>query len=253
MENQYLVARVTGMDTSKSALNRAKLVLICSKEDDLGNIDGVFDRYGFAVEYIADISFLDDIVYLARTDVIIVDGQFLYSDMSSVIKRLLLVNDRPGILVRSSSNDEIDRIVALDMGADDCVDESCSAREIGARAAAITRRLLVRPEASCRLGRFKFAGWELQADTRQLLTPTKNMIHLTGNEYSLISCLLRDPGLVKSRSDLRYYSVASDDDDDGDLRTMDVLVSRLRKKMMHYGDKNIIETVRGFGYRLITR
>jgi two-component system OmpR family response regulator len=252
MENQNLVAQATGMDTSKFALNRVDLVLICSKEDDLRNIEGALDRYGFAVEYTADISFVDDIVSLARIDVIIVDGHFLYSDKSSVIKRLLLVNDRPGILVRSSSGDEIDRIVALDMGADDCVDESCSAREIGARAAAITRRLLVRPEARCRSGRFKFAGWELQADTRQLLTPTKNLIHLTGNEYSLISCLLSDPGSVKSRSDLRYYSVTSDDDD-GDLRTMDVLVSRLRKKMMHYGDENIIETVRGFGYRLITR
>jgi DNA-binding response OmpR family regulator len=252
MENQYLVAQATSMDTSKSVLNRAELVLICGKEGDLINIEGALERYGFAVEYTADISLFDDVVFLSRIGVIIVDGQLLYSDKSSAIKRLLLVSDRPGVLVRSRSNDEIDRIVALDMGADDCVDESCSAREIGARAAAITRRLLVRPETNCRLGRFKFAGWELQADTRQLLTPTKNMIHLTGNEYSLISCLLSDPGSVKSRSDLRYYSVTSDDDD-GDLRTMDVLVSRLRKKMMHYGDENIIETVRGFGYRLITR
>jgi DNA-binding response OmpR family regulator len=252
MENQYFVAQAASMDTSKSVLGRAELVLICGKEDDLINIEGALDRYGFAVEYTADISLFDDVVFLARIGVIIVDGQLLYSDKSSAIKRLLLVSDRPGVLVRSRSNDEIDRIVALDMGADDCVDESCSAREIGARAAAITRRLLVKPETNCRLGRFKFAGWELQADTRQLLTPTKNMIHLTGNEYSLISCLLSDPGSVKSRSDLRYYSVTSDDDD-GDLRTMDVLVSRLRKKMMHYGDENIIETVRGFGYRLITR
>ncbi len=252
MENQHRFAQATSMDASNFALNRAKIALICSKEDDIRNIERALDRYGFAVKYTADLSLVDDIAFSSTIDLIIVDGQFLYCDDSSVIKRLLIIKDRPGILVISSSKDEIDRIVALDMGADDCVDESCSAREISARAAAITRRLLVRPETKCGLGRFVFAGWELQADTRQLITPSKNIINLTGAEYSIIGCLLSNPGSVKSRSDLRCHPDTSDNED-GDLRTMDVLVSRLRKKMMNYGDENIIETVRGFGYRLITR
>jgi two-component system torCAD operon response regulator TorR len=252
MEIQQLGDHAIGMNVPEPALDQAKLVLICSKADDLGHLEGALERYGFIVQHSEDISSVENIASSSTVNVIIIDGTFLYFDTALVIRRLLLLNDRPGILVRSGSNDDIDRIVALDMGADDCVDESCSAREIGARAAAITRRASVRSEIIRESGRLEFAGWELYADRRQLLTPAKNTIHLTGTEYSILICLLSNPGSVKSRSDLRY-NPDTGDDDDGDPRTMDVLVSRLRKKMMSFGDENIIETVRGFGYRLITR
>jgi len=252
MENPRLDVKSVDVNLRDSCSNHVKTVLICSKLDDCELLKNTLGRYGFIVEHTTDISYVESVAYSLTVDIMIVDGPSLYSDTASVIGRLLLVNDRPGIIVRSSSNDDVDRIVALDMGADDCVDVSCSAREISARAAAITRRTSVRPEVKRKLGSLEFAGWELQADRRQLLTPTKNIIHLTSAEYSILRCLLSNPGFVRSRSDLRYFPNKSNDDD-GRPRTMDVLVSRLRKKMMSYGDENVIETVRGLGYRLITR
>lgn len=242
----------TVMKMPKSASNAEKIVLVYSNEYDFENIQGALKRYGFIAQIAEDIYSIERISSLLAVDVIIVDGLFINPDTISVIRHLLLVKGRPGLIVRSSSSDEIDRIVALDMGADDCVDQSCSAREIGARAAAISRRTSSTSEIKRESGRLKFAGWELRADTRHLLTPAKKTIHLTGNEYYIISCLLSSPGSAKSRADLRYYPDAREHDD-GDPRATDVTVSRLRKKMMSYGDENIIEAVRGFGYRLITR
>jgi len=240
------------MKSPKSALNAEKIVLIYSNEYDFHHIQGALKRYGFIAKIAEDIYSIERISSSLEVDVIIVDGLFINPDTVSVIRHLLLVKGRPGLLVRSNSSDEIDRIVALDMGADDCVDQSCSAREIGARAAAISRRTSATSEIKSEFGRIKFAGWELQADTRNLLTPANKIINLTGNEYYILSCLLSSPGSAKSRADLRYYP-DDREHDDGDPRATDVTVSRLRKKMMSYGDENIIEAVRGFGYRLITR
>ena len=241
-----------GMNSTKSISNLGKLAIIYCKEYDFEHLQAALKRYGFASKIADDINYIGDIRSSLKVDVIIVDGLFINPDTVSVIKKLLLVRGRPGLLIRSSSNDEIDRIVALDMGADDCVDQSCSAREIGARAAAISRRASVTSEIKRESGGLKFAGWELQANTRHLLTPNKKIIYLTGNEYYILSCLISSPGSAKSRADLRYYP-DDREHDDGDPRKTDVMVSRLRKKMMSYGDENIIEAVRGFGYRLITR
>jgi DNA-binding response OmpR family regulator len=241
-----------GMNSTKSILNLGKLALIYCEGYDFEHLQVALKRYEFTSKIADGIIYIEDISSSLTVDFTIVDGLFINPDTVSVIRQLLLVKGRPSLLIRSSSNDEIDRIVALDMGADDCVDQSCSAREIGARAAAISRRASVTSEIKRESGGLKFAGWELQANTRHLLTPNKNIIYLTGNEYHIFSCLISSPGSVKIRADLRCYPDALEHND-GDPRTTDVMVSRLRKKMMSYGDGNIIEAARGFGYRLVTR
>jgi DNA-binding response OmpR family regulator len=163
-----------------------------------------------------------------------------------------------GILAQSDTDDEIDRVLALELGADDCVPLSCGSREIKARVRALLRRLSKDSKRVIETNsnndkaidsELHHLGWIINKDRRQLYSPTGDAISVTNVEYGVLVSLFSNPGLIRDRSSLRNIDT---DSEESDLRSLDVFVSRLRKKMARYGSQNIIETVRGRGYRLIT-
>jgi len=159
--------------------------------------------------------------------------------------------------VRCETYNEIDRVVTLELGADDCVARTCSLRETIARVRAILRRL---PENSAwdacadavnidlqYQGSPIAAGWVLYNDSRRILTPYKQVIQLTNAEYLVISRLLSEHGAAIDRLSLLESIL---EDSTYGTRSIDVVVSRLRKKLAKHGGKDLIQTVRGKGYRL---
>ena len=171
-----------------------------------------------------------------------------------VIARRLREHWQCGLVIVSGRGDSIDKIVGLEVGADDYVTKPFDLRELLARIKAVLRRLAppqaaadaVAPERT----RLRFAGWELDTAARRLIDAQGHPIALTTGEFDLLAVFVRHPGRVLSRDFLleatRGREAAPFD------RTIDVQVGRLRKKLeTDPEDPQIIKSVRGAGYILV--
>ncbi|MEM7171602.1 MAG: two-component system response regulator TorR [Pseudomonadota bacterium] len=152
-----------------------------------------------------------------------------------------------GIILVTGRSEDIDRIVGLEMGADDYVTKPFNPRELLARAKNLLRRTsgATRPETPLR----RFAGWHLDTRTRRLTDPRGDRVSLTRAEFELLSAFTARPGEVLSRDRLldliTHRSWAPND------RTIDVLVRRLRQKIeIDPKDPEIFVTAHGEGYVL---
>ncbi len=181
-------------------------------------------------------------------NLIILDLRLPGKDGLTLLRELRSKSDLPVIVV-SSRSDEIDHIVALEIGADDYLDKPVNLRELLVRAHNILRRCAGQRSAMHENGtaRIEFDGWELDADARSLTDHRGADIHLTGAEFDLLHHLLRRAGSVLSREQLLEglgeHSWSLND------RTIDVLVRRLRSKIECDPKRpRMIQTVRGIGY-----
>jgi two-component system, OmpR family, response regulator len=159
-----------------------------------------------------------------------------------------------GLVIVTGRGDAIDKVVGLEVGADDYVTKPFDMRELLARIKAVLRRLAPStatgaPGSPSRT-RLRFANWELDTAARRLLDPTGRDVPLTTGEFELLSVFARNPGRVLSRDFLleqtRGREAAAFD------RTIDVLVGRLRRKIeADADDPQIVKSVRGAGYILV--
>jgi two-component system OmpR family response regulator len=151
----------------------------------------------------------------------------------------------------TARGDETDRIVGLEMGADDYVPKPFSARELLARIKVILRRTRalppnLKPEGELRL---RFAGWTLDTARRQLVAPDGSESPINGVEYKLLRVFLDHPNRVLDRDQLMDLTQGRESDPLD--RSIDVQVSRLRKRLGDdSGQPQLIKTVRGEGYVL---
>jgi DNA-binding response OmpR family regulator len=191
---------------------------------------------------------------LARVDerhwhAVLLDLMLPGMDGFEVLKRIRHRSDVP-VLMLTARGEEADRIVGLELGADDYLPKTCSSREMLARLRAVTRRShRSEQEAAPREKDLRVGVLRLQPDSR-LATLGANPLQLTPVEYDLLLCLASAVGRVKTREQLleeireRNYEVFD--------RSIDVHISALRKKL---GDdpKNprFIRTVRTLGYSLL--
>ncbi len=162
-----------------------------------------------------------------------------------------------GLVIVTGRGDSVDKIVGLEVGADDYVTKPFDLRELLARCKAVLRRLdpneSVTPasagKASAETTRLTFEGWELDIGARRLVGPN-GVVELTTGEFDLLHAFLRSPGKVLSRDSLLEQTRGREA---GPFdRTIDVQVGRLRKKLESDPEKpQIIKSVRGAGYILV--
>jgi DNA-binding response OmpR family regulator len=156
------------------------------------------------------------------------------------------------IVLLTGRNEEADRVMGLELGADDYVTKPFSPRELLARLRAVLRRYQVQatlPERDTTRRAFRFAGWELNLRTRRLVSPDRRPVELSNGEFSLLSALCRAPRRVLSRDQLLSMSRLHE----GEVydRTIDVQVRRLRLKIeSDPSSPTLIVTERGAGYEL---
>jgi two-component system, OmpR family, response regulator RegX3 len=167
-------------------------------------------------------------------------------DMDGIdICRRLRASSTVPIIVVTARSEEVDRVLGLELGADDYMVKPFGFRELVARIRAVTRRAQPadRPvEEPQRLGRL-----ELDRRQRQVRLNGTEMV-LTAKEFDLLALLAEDPGAVLTRDQI--LEQVWDPHWFGPTKTLDVHVASLRKKL---GDPAWIETVRGVGFRLVTR
>lgn len=191
-------------------------------------------RHGLEVEHV---SYAAQAVVAAReVDVVLLDLGLPDDDGLSVLRSLRATSEVPVIIV-TARGDETDRVVGLELGADDYVVKPFSVRELSARIRAVSRRRRV--ETSLEAGRATIDRSRRRAEFDGV------PLDLTAKEFDLLAVLAEEPGRVVPRQEL--LSRVWDPVWHGSGKTLDVHVSSLRRKLP---DPSAIETVRGVGYRL---
>jgi two-component system OmpR family response regulator len=163
--------------------------------------------------------------------------------------RRLRERHRTPILMLTARGEEMDRVLGLELGADDYVAKPFAPRELVARVRALLRRAAPADAAPAeRSRRLAFAGWTLDTARRELTAPDGASVDLSGAEYDLLLAFLEHPGRVLSREQLLEVARRRVSVDPFD-RTVDVQVSRLRRKIEpEEGSPALIKTIRGAGY-----
>ncbi|MBF0335558.1 MAG: response regulator [Alphaproteobacteria bacterium] len=169
----------------------------------------------------------------------------LPDDDGLTLARELSRHHRTGIIMVSGRADDMDRIIGLEVGADDYVTKPFVPRELMARVRTVLRRLSPPTELT---GVLKFEGWTLDIPGRSLHRPDGRQVHLTRAEFDLLARLASQPGRVHTRHQL-LTAVSSRDWAPVD-RTIDVLVRRLRRKIeVDPKSPRLILTLSGHGYK----
>jgi len=184
-----------------------------------------------------------------RVDLVVLDLNLPDQDGLMLAKRLLAEHDVP-IVILTGRSEEMDRVLGLELGADDYVTKPFSPRELLARIRAVLRRAQVKPgnRRAQALRVYRFAGFELRSGTRRLISPGGRDVELTGGEFSLLVAFLNAPKQILSRDQLLEGSRMYDDVYD---RSIDVQILRLRRKLeANPSEPQLIRTERGAGYYL---
>ena len=154
------------------------------------------------------------------------------------------------IIMLTGRRDEADRVMGLELGADDYLTKPFSPRELLARIRALLRRSRVQqtvPEALQTIRAYRFEGWELNVRLRRLTSPQGETVPLTNADFSLLVAFLAAPRCVLSRDQLITLSRLHNDEVYD--RSIDSQIARLRKKLEPRGEKSrLIQTERGAGY-----
>lgn len=181
---------------------------------------------------------------------VVADLRFAPDEGSTPLRQIRTRSEVPVILIVGRHPTAAERIVYLELGADDVLCDPLNPRELLARIRATLRRQEIgrRSIASSFQGRYRFNGWELNRRDRTLRNPAGGMVTVTRAEYALLNALLEAPCRPLSRAELMRATRAHEDIHD---RTIDAQVMRLRHKIeADASAPTLIRTRRGVGYAL---
>ncbi len=183
-------------------------------------------------------------------DVVILDLKLGNEDGLELVRSLWADSDLPIIVLTGHRREAVDRVIGLDLGADDYLTKPFSLRELLARIRAILRRwdsATRRPAQDTKRMRYRFAGWELNLRTRGLTSPSREVVPVTQGEFALLTAFLQSPQQVLSRAQLLAASHVHDSEVFD--RSVDIQILRLRRKIeVNSAAPELIKTERGVGY-----
>lgn len=222
-------------------------ILVVDDDTEIRRLVSAFlAREGFDVAEAADAAAMDMALSRRAPDLLVLDLMLPGEDGLSICRRLR-GSGGPAILMLTAKSDEIDRVVGLEMGADDYLVKPFGPRELLARIRAVLRRVADRPGATAPSRRFAFDRFVIDLDARQLGDAAGAPVTLTSGEFDLLACFVDRPRRVLSRDQIldRLRGRGAEPFD----RTVDMLVSRLRRKLGEASPgTELISTVRNGGY-----
>jgi len=223
-----------------------RIVFLDRDEVLRGDMAGFFRDQGFDARAVGDGAELDKLLEAPAPTLIVLD-QFLIGEGGlSICRRLSHLDQTLGVLFLSSQGDETDRIIALELGADDYILKPCSPRELLARVRAVLRR---RPLAAQPPAPAPARTWVLNGVCNSIRTPRGVDVRLSGAELALLGVMAEQPMTLLSREDL--LDLTRGPNSGLDPRGVDIMVSRLRRKVRRVEpQEELIRTVRGGGYVL---
>ena len=226
----------------KSPAASAATILLADDDIELsGMLKQYLSRDGFAVRTVYDGEAAAREALLSAYDIVILDVMMPRVDGIEALRRIRAVSSVPVIML-TARGDDIDRIVGLELGADDYVTKPCTPRELAARLRAILRRT----QAVSSSGPLGAGELRMYPERRQVEWRGKSLA-LTSAEFNVLEVLLRNAGRVVTKKEI--YEQALGRQLGRFDRSADVHVSSIRQKL---GDASaMIKTVRGIGYHLI--
>ena len=184
-----------------------------------------------------------------EVNLVVLDLRLGQDDGLDLLREVRSSSDVPVIIITGHRRDDIDRVVGLELGADDYLTKPFNLRELLARVRAVLRRFEIggaTPARKSESGCFRFSGWQLDRKTRQLTDPDGDPVALTKGEYALLLAFLDAPQRPLSREHLLQTTRVHEDVFD---RSIDVQILRLRRKLERDPSApRVIQTKRGIGY-----
>jgi two-component system OmpR family response regulator len=228
---------------------RTELIVLVDDDPEIRQlISDYLAPHGFRVAAAANGAEMDRLIAAERPALVVLDLMLPGEDGLSICRRLSAAGGLPVIML-SALGEETDRIVGLELGADDYVPKPCSPRELLARIRAVLRRHDGAEPAGG--GAYHFAGWSFDPRRRELRSPDGVTVALSSGEFRLLTVFLERPQRVLTRDQL--LDLARGPSADVYDRAVDVQVSRLRKKLTGTDGAELIVTVRSEGYMFAVR
>lgn len=220
--------------------------------DDDVRLRDLLQRYlseqGFDIRPVADAPQMDKYLQREHFDLMVLDLMLPGEDGLAICRRLRAQGNHLPIIMLTARGDEIDRIVGLEMGADDYLPKPFNPRELLARIQAVLRRQTQRPGGAPleTQGKITFGGLQVDLSARTLVRDTRTL-PLTTGEFAVLAALLQHPRQPLSRD--RLMTLARGREQGPFDRAIDVQISRLRKLVEPDPSKpRYLQTVWGFGY-----
>ena len=242
------------LEQSESSPNAAthQPARICIVEDDpvmLRMVGDYLEQHNMRVNSASGRQEMARLFAAGEPDLVVLDLRLDQEDGLDLLREIRTRSDIPVIITTGDRRDEIDRVVGLELGADDYVTKPFSLRELLARIRAVLRRQEAGRATSARdaeRGRYRFGGWQLDPRNRRLTDPSGTEVPLTKGEYALLTAFLDAPQRPLSREQLLQATRVHEDIFD---RSIDVQILRLRRKLeTNPSAPQIIRTERGVGY-----
>jgi two-component system response regulator ChvI len=234
--------------------DRPRILVADDEPNLLSNLIYAFEAAGYQVEGHADGESAWAAFGSLRPDLVVLDILMPRADGVEVLRRVRAVDGEVPVIFLTSKDEEFDKVLGLELGADDYLTKPFSLRELEARVKALLRRSKRRAAGLDAAGReatafpLSASGFELDPERFEARAAGASM-RLTVTEFRLLASLLAAPGFVKSRDAL--VAAAYPEETYLSDRAIDCHVKRLRRKIAEAGgDPGAVETVYGLGYRL---
>lgn len=228
------------------------LILVVDDDPDLRKLITEFlSGHGYRVASAENVAEMRRSIEAERPDLVILDAMMPGEDGLSAARRLAAERG-PAVIMLSALGSETDRIIGLEVGADDYLAKPCNPRELLARVRAVLRRRPMGGAHDAETGQlYEFAGWRLDILRRDLRDPTGIFIELSDGEFALLRSFVQHPQRVVSRDQLLDYAHGGEREVYD--RAIDSQISRLRRKLNDRGNVELIRTIRNEGYMLLPK
>lgn len=182
-----------------------------------------------------------------RPDLIVLDIMLPDGSGLDICRELRASQNKTPIILLTALKEDVDRIIGLEIGADDYLGKPFNPRELVARIKAVLRRAYVGADGGT-VREYRFSGYMADPAKRRVVDEDNNEVELTGAEFDLLRAFLDKPGQVLSRD--RLLDITQGRDRGPFDRSIDVLISRLRRKFRDTSPPSMFKTVRNGGYQL---
>ncbi|MGO4566049.1 response regulator [Rhizobium sp. 2YAF20] len=232
------------------SLNAVPAILIVDDDHEIRTLlSRYLDEQGFRVSTAGDLRSCHDMLNRRPPDLLVLDVMLPDGSGLDLCRDLRSIRPRVPVILLTALKEDIDRILGLEIGADDYLGKPFNPRELAARIRAVLRRVNDDRTPEPEQRSYSFAGKILDPQLRRLMGEDGKAILLTGAEFDLLRAFLERSGRLLSRDHLLDLTQGRDRDPAD--RSIDVLMSRLRRKLGETAEAPIFRTIRNGGYQLV--
>jgi two-component system OmpR family response regulator len=241
------------MNAIFSPMSLQTRILIVDDDEGIRTLVASFlEKHGFTADVVGDPTGMRSMLAANRYNLIVLDVMMPGEDGLSALRKLQ-AQGGPPVIMLSAVGTDIDRIVGLEMGAEDYLAKPCNPRELLARIRTVLRRSAMGeapPSEAANQSLLTFAGWQVDLVARLLTDPQGRIVLLSDGEFRLLRAFIEHPRRVLTRDQLLDYARGPESEHYD--RAIDVQISRLRRKLAGGdADTELIRTVRSEGYMFL--